>query len=438
MLEIDFLVQNKGFKMNKKEVLVINGGGPLEGEVTISGAKNSALPILAACVLGTEEIILDGVPGLKDVEIMIEVLKHLGSKVEYIGEGTVRIDSSELNTCETPFELMDKMRASFVVMGPLLSRFKEAHTKAPGGCNIGARPIDLHLKGFEALGAENIVNDDAISIKTDGKLIGNEVYLDFPSVGATQNIMMAATLAEGETIIENAAKEPEIVDLASFLSKMGAKIKGAGTSTITIEGVEKLTGTRHTIIPDRIEAASYMIAAAMTKGNVTINNVIGSHIRPVIAKLIEMGADVEEIDDEDIIKVKVDKRLKATNIQTLPYPGFPTDVQAQFMALMTICDGESKIQETVFENRFMHVEQLNKMGAAIATSGNRATIAGVDKLHGAEVRATDLRAGAALVIAALTAEGETKVSDIYHIDRGYSDLVERFTNLGADIKRVEI
>ncbi|MBM0045837.1 UDP-N-acetylglucosamine 1-carboxyvinyltransferase [Anaerococcus sp. mt242] len=424
--------------MNKKEVLVINGGGPLEGEVTISGAKNSALPILAACVLGTEEIILDGVPGLKDVEIMIEVLKHLGSKVEYLGEGTVKIDSSELNSCETPFELMDKMRASFVVMGPLLSRFKEAHTKAPGGCNIGARPIDLHLKGFEALGATNIVNDDEISIRTDGKLLGNEVYLDFPSVGATQNIMMAATLAEGETIIENAAKEPEIVDLASFLSKMGAKIKGAGTSTITIEGVEKLTGTRHTIIPDRIEAASYMIAAAMTKGNVTINNVIGSHIRPVIAKLIEMGADVEEIDDEDIIKVKVDKRLKPTNIQTLPYPGFPTDVQAQFMALMTTCDGESKIQETVFENRFMHVEQLNKMGAAIATSGNRATIAGVDKLHGADVRATDLRAGAALVIAALTAEGETRVSDIYHIDRGYSDLVEKFTNLGADIKRVEI
>lgn len=424
--------------MDKKEILVINGGGPLEGEVTISGAKNSALPILAACVLGTEEIILDGVPGLKDVEIMIEVLRHLGSEVEYIGEDSVRIDSSNLNTCETPFELMDKMRASFVVMGPLLSRFKEAYTKAPGGCNIGARPIDLHLKGFEALGATNIVNDDEISIKTDGKLVGNEVYLDFPSVGATQNIMMAATLADGETIIENAAKEPEIVDLASFLSKMGAKIKGAGTSTITIEGVEKLTGTRHTIIPDRIEAASYMIAAAMTRGNVTINNVIGSHIRPVIAKLIEMGAEVDEIDDEDIIKVKVDKKLKPTNIQTLPYPGFPTDVQAQFMALMTICDGESKIQETVFENRFMHVEQLNKMGAAIATSGNRATIVGVDQLHGANVRATDLRAGAALVIAALTAEGETRVSDIYHIDRGYSNLVEKFTKLGANIKRVEI
>lgn len=425
--------------MDKKEILVINGGGPLKGEVCISGAKNSALPILAACVLGTEEIILDAVPDLVDVEIMIEVLRHLGSKVEYIDKETVRIDSSGINTSETPFELMDKMRASFVVMGPLLSRFRNAYTKAPGGCNIGARPIDLHLKGFEALGAHAVINNDEISIEAkDGELIGNVVYLDFPSVGATQNIMMAATLADGETTIENAAKEPEIVDLASFLSKMGANIKGAGTSTIVIQGVEKLTGTRHTIIPDRIEAASYMLAAAMSKGDVTINNVIGSHIRPVIAKLIEMGAEVDEIEDEDIIRVRVDNKLKPTNIQTLPYPGFPTDVQAQFMALMTVCDGESKIQETVFENRFMHVAELNKMGAAIATSGNRATIVGVEKLHGADVKATDLRAGAALVMAGIVASGETRISDIYHIDRGYSDLVEKFTALGADIKRVEI
>lgn len=424
--------------MDNKEILVINGGKPLEGEVCISGAKNSALPILAACVLGTEEIILDAVPKLKDVEIMIEVLRHLGSKVEYIDEETVRIDSSNINTCETPFELMDKMRASFVVMGPLLSRFKKAYTKAPGGCNIGARPIDLHLKGFQALGAESMVNDDEISITTDGELFGNEIYLDFPSVGATQNIMMAATLAKGETTIENAAKEPEIVDLASFLSKMGAKIKGAGTSTIVIEGVEKLTGARHTIIPDRIEAASYMIAAVMTKGDVTIKNVIGSHIRPIIAKLIEMGASVEEYEDEDVIRVSTNHRLKPTNVQTLPYPGFPTDAQAQFMALMTVCDGESRIQETVFENRFMHVEQLNKMGAAIATSGNRATVVGVDRLHGASVKATDLRAGAALVMAGLTAKGETRVSDIYHIDRGYSDLEGKFRKLGADIKRVKV
>lgn len=424
--------------MNKKELLVINGAGPLCGEVSISGAKNSALPILAACVLGTEEIILDGVPALKDVEIMIEVLRHLGAKVDYLDKDTVKIDSSNINTCETPYELMDKMRASFVVMGPLLSRFKKAYTKAPGGCNIGARPIDFHLKGFEALGATSRVNDEEIAIETNGELIGNEVYLDFPSVGATQNIMMAAVLADGETTIENAAKEPEIVDLASFLSKMGAKIKGAGTSTIVIKGVEKLTGTRHTIIPDRIEAASYMIAAAMTKGNVTINNVIGSHIRPVIAKLIEMGANVEELEDEDVIKVSVDSKLKPTNIQTLPYPGFPTDAQAQFMALMTICDGESKIQETVFENRFMHVEQLQKMGAAIATEGNEASIAGVDSLQGATVKSTDLRAGAALILAGLVADGTTNVTDIYHIDRGYDDIVSKFKKLGANIERIEI
>lgn len=424
--------------MAKKEILIINSNGPLKGEVNISGAKNSALPILAACVLGTEEIILDGVPELKDVEIMVEVLKHLGSNIKYLDKNTLSIDSSGINTCETPFELMDKMRASFVVMGPLLSRFHAAYTKAPGGCNIGSRPIDLHLKGFEALGATNEVNDDEISIEAKNGLLGTEIYLDFPSVGATQNIMMAATLADGKTTLDNAAKEPEIVDLASFLSKMGANIKGAGTSTIVIEGVEKLTGTRHTIIPDRIEAATYMTAAAMTRGEVLINNVIGSHIRPVIAKLVEMGVDVEEIEDEDKIIVKAPNRLKSTNIQTLPYPGFPTDAQAQFMALMTVCEGESRIQETVFENRFMHVEELMKMGAVIATSGNRATIAGVEKLHGADVRATDLRAGAALVMAGLVAKGTTRVFDIYHIDRGYSNLVEKLTGLGAAIKRVTV
>lgn len=424
--------------MTKKEILVINSNGPLKGEVTISGAKNSALPILAACVLGTEEIILDGVPELKDVEIMVEVLKHLGSKVDYLNTNSLRIDSSGINTTETPYELMDKMRASFVVMGPLLSRFHAAHTRAPGGCNIGSRPIDLHLKGFEALGAINRVNNDEIAIEAKEGLTGTEIYLDFPSVGATQNIMMAASLAEGKTILENAAKEPEIVDLASFLSKMGANIKGAGTSTIVIEGVEKLTGTRHTIIPDRIEAATYMTAAAMTRGEVTINNVIGSHIRPVIAKLVEMGVYVHEIEDEDKIIVKAPNRLKSTNIQTLPYPGFPTDAQAQFMALMTVCEGESRIQETVFENRFMHVEELMKMGAVIATSGNRATIAGVEKLHGADVKATDLRAGAALVMAGLVAKGTTRVFDIYHIDRGYSNIVEKLSKLGADIKRVEV
>ncbi|MDU5504240.1 MAG: UDP-N-acetylglucosamine 1-carboxyvinyltransferase [Anaerococcus vaginalis] len=424
--------------MNKEEILVVRKNGPLKGEVYISGAKNSALPILAASLLATEEVILDEVPKLKDIRVMVEILRSLNAKVEYITETSLRIDSSKVDKFETPFELMDKMRASFIAMGPLLARFGHAITKAPGGCNIGKRPIDLHLKGFEALGAETVMNHEEISSKAKNGLKGSVIYLDFPSVGATENIMMAATMAEGETVIENAAKEPEIVDLASFLSKMGANIIGAGTSNIIIKGVERLKGTRHTIVPDRIEAATYMLAAAITGGDILVKNVLGSHIRPVIAKLIEIGAQVEEIEDEDMIRVKASKRLKSTSIKTLPYPGFPTDVQSQFMALMTVCNGESSVVETVFENRFMHVDELKKMGAAIITEGNRAVIVGVDKLHGAEVKATDLRAGAALILAGLVAEGETKISDIYHIDRGYSYLIEKFTKLGALIERKQV
>lgn len=424
--------------MSKKEILSVKSNGPLKGEVTISGAKNSALPILAASLLATEEVILDEVPKLKDIEVMVEILKSLNAKVEYITDTTLSIDSSNVNKFETPFELMDKMRASFIVMGPLLSRFGHAITKAPGGCNIGKRPIDLHLKGFESLGAHTTMNHEEISSSTQNGLKGEVIYLDFPSVGATENIMMAACLADGETVIENAAKEPEIVDLASFLSKMGADIIGAGTSNIIIKGVEKLKGTRHSIVPDRIEAATYMLAAAITGGNVLVKNVLGSHIRPVIAKLIEMGARVEEIDDEDMIRVSADKKLKSTSIKTLPYPGFPTDAQSQFMALMTVCKGESSVVETVFENRFMHVDELKKMGAVIVTEGNRAAIVGVDKLHGAEVKATDLRAGAALILAGLVADGETIISDIYHIDRGYSDLIKKFTNIGALIERKQV
>ncbi|MDY3006989.1 UDP-N-acetylglucosamine 1-carboxyvinyltransferase [Anaerococcus sp. AGMB00486] len=424
--------------MVNKEILLVRDNGPLRGEVSISGAKNSALPILAASILATEEVILDEVPKLKDIEVMVEILRSLNAKVEYISDTSLKIDASKVDKYETPFELMDKMRASFIVMGPLLARFGHAITKAPGGCNIGKRPIDLHLKGFESLGANTTMNHEEISSLAKCGLKGDVIYLDFPSVGATENIMMAACLAEGETVIENAAKEPEIVDLASFLSKMGADIIGAGTSNIIIKGVEKLKGTRHTIVPDRIEAATYMLAAAITKGDILVKNVIGSHIRPVIAKLIEMGTHVEEIDDEDMIRVRTDKRLKPTTIKTLPYPGFPTDVQSQFMALMTVCNGESSVVETVFENRFMHVDELKKMGAVIVTEGNRAAIVGVDKLHGAEVKATDLRAGAALILAGLVAEGETMISDIYHIDRGYSDLIKKFTNLGAKIERKQV
>ena len=328
------------------------------------------------------------------------------------------------------------MRASFLVMGPLLARFGRADAFLPGGCAIGSRPIDLHLKGFKILGALIEEEPDKISARCE-KLYGDTIYLDFPSVGATQNIMMASTLAKGETIIENAAKEPEIVDLGNFLNKMGAKISGAGTSTIRIIGVEKLGGTVHTIIPDRIEAATFMIAAAITGGKVVVQNCISNHIKPVIAKLKETGAYVVVNEDEDSIFVKGGEKIKGTDIKTLPYPGFPTDVQAQFMAYLCVCEDQSKVTETVFENRFMHVDELNKMGAIIATSGKEARIAGVRKLVGAEVNATDLRAGAALVLAGLVAEGTTTIGNIYHIDRGYNDFVGKMKSLGANIERIE-
>lgn len=407
---------------------------PLRGRVKIDGAKNAALPIIAAALLGTEDIILEDVPQLVDIKNMIQVLQSLGSKIEYLDDTTLKINSRELTSYETPFELMDKMRASFLVMGPLLARLGRTKTTPPGGCNIGARPIDLHLKGFKALGAELSTESEISAVAANG-LAGAIVYLDFPSVGATQNIMMAATMAKGETVIENAAKEPEIVDLANFLTKMGAKIRGTGTSSIIIEGVEKLGGTTHSIIPDRIEAATFMVGAALTGGDIVVDNVIASHIRPVIAKLIEMGVTVEENEDEDKIHVVGEGRLSPTNIRTLPYPGFPTDVQAQFMTMMTLCDGQSKVEETVFENRFMHVEELRKMGALIATEGNLAYVAGVPHLTGATVRATDLRAGAALVLAGLVAEGTTTVNDIYHIDRGYNDFVGKLQKLGAIVER---
>lgn len=421
------------------EIIEVKKSSPLKGEVRIDGAKNSALPIIAACLLGTEPIILEEVPELEDVRVILKVLESLGAIIEIIDNNTVKIDSSKIDKVTAPSELMAKMRASFLVMGPLLTRMGKTRTYMPGGCAIGARPIDLHLKGFEALGAKIVLSYEKVEASAENGLVGTEVYLDFPSVGATQNIMMAATLARGETNIENAAKEPEIVDLANFLSKMGADIKGAGTSTIRIRGVEKLRGCRHTIIPDRIEAATFMAAAAMTKGDVIIKNCISSHIMPVIAKLREVGCTVIEDENEDTVRVIGPKEdLKATKIRTLPYPGFPTDVQAQFMALMTICKGTSSVEETVFENRFMHVDQLKKMGAAIATEGNEANIVGVDKLYGATVKSTDLRAGAALIIAGFVAGGTTRVTDIYHIDRGYHDIVGKFKKLGANIERKEI
>ncbi len=405
---------------------------PLKGNVRISGAKNAALPILASSLLGTEDIILEDVPKLKDVEIMCEVLTSLGSKVDYLDEGVIRINSAGINNYETSYELMSKMRASFLVMGPLLTRMGKTKNSMPGGCAIGTRPIDLHLKGFKALGATIDIDHGNIGAYTE-KLVGDKIYLDFPSVGATENIMMAATMAEGETIIDNAAMEPEIVDLSNFLNKLGADIKGAGTSTIRIKGVKKLGGARHSIIPDRIEAGTFMVAAAITGGDVVIENVINSHVKPIIAKLKEAGCTVEE--GIDSIRVIGNSELKAIDIKTLPYPGFPTDMQAQFMALMTILKGTSVVIETVFENRFMHVDELKKMGADIKIDDRSAIINGIKQLKGAVVKASDLRAGAALVLAGLVADGITEIENVYHIDRGYDGIEAKFTGLGAVIYR---
>lgn len=413
--------------------ILVKQSPPLQGKVRISGAKNAALPILAASILSTEDVYLEDVPELKDVEIMCEVLRSLGVKVEKTGKNTLVINGSGLNNCVTDYNLMNKMRASFLVMGPLLARMGRTVNSLPGGCNIGSRPIDLHLKGFNLLGAKVTEDEAAISAVAE-ELQGTTIYLDFPSVGATENIMMAATLAKGETYIENAAMEPEIVDLSNFLRKMGAKVQGAGTSTIRIKGVDELKGARHQIIPDRIEAGTFMVAAAMTGGDVLVENVISSHMKPVIAKLIESGAEV--IEDEESVRVIGGKDLKPIKIKTLPYPGFPTDMQAQFMALMTKLKGENIVLETVFENRFMHANELVKMGANIKCEDREAVIMGGTPLKGAKVKATDLRAGAALILAGLTAQGTTEIGDIFHIDRGYEDIEMKFRNLGANIERV--
>ena len=417
------------------EIIVVEKSPPLKGTVRINGAKNSALPIIAASLLGTEDIILEDVPDLKDVGIICEVLRSLGSEVEFLDRHTIKINSKNLNNHITRYDLVNKMRASFLVMGPLLARLGKSKTSLPGGCAIGTRPVDLHLKGFRALGVEVNTEHGSIDAEVD-KLVGGKIYLDFPSVGATENIMMIASMTEGETIIDNSAMEPEIIDLQNFLNKLGANIKGAGTSTIRIKGVKKLGGCTHQIIPDRIEAGTFLVAAAITGGNVLVENVIASHIKPVIAKLREAGAEV--IEDGENIRVIGNKDLKAIDVKTLPYPGFPTDMQSQFMAMLTLCKGASVVVETVFENRFMHVDELKRMGANIKIDGKSAIIQGVDGLTGAPVKATDLRAGAALVLAGLVAEGKTEISDIYHIERGYDGIEEKFSNLGAIIYRKTI
>ena len=419
------------------EKLIIHGGHELHGRVKISGAKNAVLPIIAATLLAQDKpCVLDEVPYLNDVCTIAEVLRQLGAKVDFNRQQhTLFVDSTVLKTVDAPYDLLRKMRASFVIKGPLLARYGKAKISMPGGCAIGTRPIDLHLKGFEALGAEIEIGHGFISATAPNGLKGTSIYLDFPSVGATENIIMAACMAEGQTILENAAQEPEIIDLANFLNIMGAKIRGAGTNVIKITGVPKLIGHNYTIIPDRIEAGTYMVAVAMTGGDIYIENAISEHLKPVIAKLNEAGVKIEE--DIDGIRVSCNKRPKAIDIKTLPYPGFPTDMQAQFMAMLTIADGTGLVTETVFENRFMHVDELKRMGACIKVDGRTSIVEGVPSLNGCQVKATDLRAGAAMVLAGLVANGETEVSYIHHIDRGYDNLVEKLCGLGADICRVD-
>lgn len=415
---------------------LVRNNGPLKGEVTISGSKNSVLPIMAATLLTDEECVICDAPDLRDVDVMCRILEGLDAKVSSnFQENTLSIHASSVTKSEAPFDLAKRMRASILTMGPILARNGRARVALPGGCAIGARPIDLHLKGFELMGAEVEYAPNYVEASAE-RLKGARIYFDYPSVGATENIMAAASLAEGTTIIENVAKEPEIVDLANFLNKMGAKVKGAGTDVIKIEGVEKLHGTKHIVIPDRIETGTFMVAAAITRGDLLIKNVVPDHVRPIISKLMECGCTVEDT-LEGLRVCAEDRKLVATDIKTLPYPGFPTDMQSQFMALLTTVEGRSTVIETVFENRYMHISELNRMGADINIEGRSAVVQGGTPLSGCQVMSTDLRAGAALVLAGLAAEGVTEISEIYHIERGYSQFVEKLRAIGADIQRVE-
>ncbi|ABO68628.1 MULTISPECIES: UDP-N-acetylglucosamine 1-carboxyvinyltransferase [Geobacillus] len=416
------------------EKIIVRGGNRLSGTVKVEGAKNAVLPVIAATLLaskGTSTI--HDVPALSDVYTISEVLRYLGADVRIAGNA-VMVDATGPLTVEAPFEYVRKMRASVLVMGPLLARNGRARVALPGGCAIGSRPIDQHLKGFEAMGASVKVGNGFIDAEINGRLRGAKVYLDFPSVGATENIMMAAVLAEGTTVIENCAKEPEIVDLANFLNAMGAKIRGAGTGTIRIEGVDELVGTAHTVIPDRIEAGTFMVAAAITGGNVLVQGAVPEHLSSLIAKLEEMGVTV--IEEETGVRVIGPETLKAVDIKTMPYPGFPTDMQSQMMALLLKAEGTSMITETVFENRFMHVEEFRRMNADIKIEGRSVIINGPCQLQGAEVAATDLRAAAALILAGLAADGYTRVTELRHLDRGYVRFHEKLAALGADIERV--
>lgn len=417
--------------------LIIQGGNRLNGEVTISGAKNAALPILCASLLAETPLHLASIASLKDIDTTIKLLGMMGVKVERSGS-EVTLDASEVTSFEATYEMVKTMRASILVLGPLLARFGTARVSLPGGCAIGSRPVDLHIKGLQAMGAAIHITHGYIQASTlhlpNRRLQGARYYMDVVTVTGTENLMMAAALAEGTTVLENAAKEPEVVDLAEMLIKMGAKISGAGTDVVTIVGVEKLTGTTHNVVCDRIEAGTYMVAAAMTGGDVTLLNVRPNLLDAVIDKLRDAGATVTC--GSDTITVKSDGQLKAVNIRTAPHPAFPTDMQAQFMALNTVATGVSKVTETIFENRFMHVQEMQRLGADISIDGNTALVKGVEYLDGATVMATDLRASASLVLAGLVARGETVIERIYHLDRGYDNLEAKLNALGADVRRV--
>ena len=416
----------------------INGGKRLEGAVTISGAKNAALAIIPAVILSGESCLLENLPEIEDVRIVEEILTSMGADISRTPDGSMRIDPSGISTFSVTGEMVSSMRASYYLLGALLGRYKKAEIALPGGCAIGQRPIDQHIKGMRALGADIVIQGGSVKARAD-RLRGAEIYLDVVSVGATINIMLAAVAAEGQTIIANAAKEPHVVDVANFLNMMGANVKGAGTDVIRIQGGRRLHGCTYAVIPDQIEAGTFMIAAAATRGDVIINNVIPTHLEAISAKLMECGVTVTEGDDgrDFFIRVSADKRPRAVNIKTLPYPGFPTDLQQPMMALLATAEGNSFIMENIFENRFNHVPELAKMGASISISSRTATVEGVEKLYGAPLCASDLRAGAALVIVALAAEGESTISQIHFIDRGYEFLEQKLRALGADIMRIE-
>jgi UDP-N-acetylglucosamine 1-carboxyvinyltransferase len=415
------------------EKYIIEGGKPLNGEVHISGAKNAAVAILPAVLLVDSTCVIENLPDISDVDLILKTMAKLGAKINKLDENTAEIDPSGVNSYIVTKDMSSGMRASSYFLGALLGRMNKAKVAPPGGCDFGVRPIDQHIKGFEAMGAVVTIENDMVVCRAN-ELNGNYIYLDMVTVGATVNIMLAAVKAKGMTVIENAAREPHIVDLANFLNSMGANIMGAGTNVIKIRGVDKLSGTAYSIIPDQIEAGTYMVAAAATKGDVTITNVTPKHLESIIAKLLESGATVQQFDEA--VRVKMDTRPKKCQVKTMPHPGFPTDMQPQITTMLSVAEGESVVTEGVWDNRFRYIEELKKMGAEISVEGKRALVTGIEALNPATVNATDLRAGAAMVIAGLMTEGKTTVQNIEYIDRGYENLVEKLTKLGADIHRV--